>query len=127
MLQPFAGDRLRDRSRPAVLAVASLLLGVGFGMNAIVRSAAGYAAPTAVWTLGEVLFAPAASSFVADLAPVHLRGRYQGIFAMAFTGAFAAAPAVGGYVIAHAGARWLWLGCLATGLVIAAGSFKLRS
>jgi MFS family permease len=104
-----------------VLAVASLLLGVGFGMNAWIGSAPGYAVSIAVWTLGEILFAPAATSLVADLAPANMRGGYQGAFAMAFTSAFAAAPAVGGYVIAHAGARWLWIGCLATGVAVSAG------
>jgi MFS family permease len=126
LLQPFAGELMRDRSRASVLAAASLLLGVGFGMNAWIGSAPGYAVSIAVWTLGEILFAPAAMSLVADLAPPDLRGRYQGTFAMTFSGAFAAAPAVGGYVIAHAGARWLWIDCLATGLAVAAGFFMLR-
>lgn len=126
VLQPFAGEVIRDRSRPSVLAVASLLLGVGFGMNAWIGSAPAYAASIAVWTLGEILFAPAATSFVADLAPPHLRGRYQGVYAMAFTGAFAAAPIVGGYVIATAGTQWLWIDCLGTGLAVAAGFLLLR-
>jgi MFS family permease len=126
LLQPFAGELIRARSRPSVLAAASLLLGVGFGMNAWIGSAPGYAASIAVWTLGEILFAPASMSLVADLAPPDLRGRYQGVFAMTFSGAFAAAPAVGGSVIAHAGARWLWIDCLATGLAVAAGFFMLR-
>ena len=126
LLQPFAGELIRDRSRLSALAVASLLLGAGFGMNAWIGSAPWYAASITVWTLGEILFAPASTSLVADMAPPHLRGRYQGAFAMAFTGGFAVAPAVGGYVIAHAGAGWLWIGCLATGLAVAAGFFTLR-
>jgi MFS family permease len=77
--------------RALVLALASLVLSVGFGLNAWKGTAPGYAAAIAVWTLGEILFAPASMSLVADLAPAHLRGRYQD--------AFAAAPAVGGYVI----------------------------
>jgi MFS family permease len=125
LFQPLAGELIRDRSRPSVLAVASLLLGVGFGMNAWIGSAVGYATSVAVWTMGEILFAPASTSLVADLAPPNLRGRYQGAFAMAFTGAFAAAPAVGGYVIAHGGARQLWIACLATGLAVAVGFFML--
>ncbi|MBI1873438.1 MAG: MFS transporter, partial [Acidobacteria bacterium] len=126
LLQPFAGELIRGRSRPRVLALASLLLGAGFGMNAWVGSAPGYAASIAIWTIGEILFAPAATSLVADLAPTRLRGRYQGAFAMAFTSAFAAAPAVGGYVIAHAGAQWLWIDCLAIGLAVAVGFLMLR-
>jgi MFS family permease len=125
-LQPAAGELIRDRSRPSVLAVASLLLGAGFGMNAWIGSAPEYALSITIWTLGEILFAPAATSLVADLAPPHLRGRYQGGFAMAFTGAFGAAPAVGGYIIAHAGTRWLWIACLTTGVAVAAGFFSLR-
>lgn len=126
LLQPFAGELIRDRPRLAVLAIASVLLGVGFGMNAWIGSVVGYACAIAVWTSGEILFAPASMSFVADLAPSGLRGRYQGAFAMAFTSAFAAAPAIGGTVIARAGARWLWTGCLATGLAVAAGFLVLR-
>lgn len=126
VLQPFAGELIRDRSRPLVLALASLVLGVGFGLNAWVGTALGYAGAIAVWTIGEILFAPASTSLVADLAPAHLRGRYQGAFAVVFTGAFAAAPAVGGYIIAHGGARWLWINCFATGAVVATGFFTLR-
>lgn len=119
LFQPFAGEVVRGRSRHSVLALSSLLLGLGFGMNAWIGSARGYAASIAVWTTGEILFASAAPSLVADLAPPSLRGRYQGAFAMAFSGAFAAAPAVGGYVITHAGAKWLWIACLAIGLAVA--------
>ena len=82
VLQPFAGELIRDRSRPLVLALASLAIGVGFGLNAWVGTALGYAGAIPVWTIGEILFAPASTSLVADLAPAHLRGRYQGAFAV---------------------------------------------
>jgi MFS family permease len=126
LLQPFAGEIVRTRSRPLVLALASLVLGAGFGLNAWAGTALGYGVAIAVWTIGEILFAPASTSLVADLAPAHLRGRYQGAFAVVFTAAFAAAPAVGGYIIAHAGARWLWIDCFATGAAVATGFFMLR-
>lgn len=45
---------------------------------------------------------------------------------MAFTGAFAAAPAVGGYIITAAGARWLWIACLGTACGVSAGFLLLR-
>jgi MFS family permease len=126
VLQPFAGEIIRERSRPLMLALASLVLGVGFGLNAWVGTALAYAGAIAVWTIGEILFAPASTALVADLAPAHLRGGYQGAFAVVFTAAFAAAPAVGGYIIAHAGARWLWIGCFATSAAVATGFFMLR-
>ena len=38
-----------------------------------------------VWTLGEILFAAVSSAIIADLAPPHLRGRYGGLYGMAFS------------------------------------------
>jgi predicted MFS family arabinose efflux permease len=124
-LQPFATEVIRDRSRPLALAAASLLLAAGFGMNAWVSSIGGYAVAVAVWTLGEILFAPASTSLVADLALPHLRGAYQGAFALASTAAFAVAPLAGGRMIARAGPWWLWIACLAGGLVVSVGFFLL--
>jgi MFS family permease len=124
-LQPVAGELTRYRSRHSTLAAASLLLGAGLGMNAWVGSFGGYAVSVTIWTLGEILFAPASQSLVADLAPTHLRGAYQGAFAFAFTSAFAAAPAIGGYLLAHGGARWLWSACLVTSMLVAAGFLML--
>jgi MFS family permease len=121
LLQPAAGEMIRDRRRPPVLAVASLLLAAGFGMNAWIGSLPAFAAAVCIWTLGEILFAPASVSLVADLAPAHLRGRYQGVYAVATTAAFAAAPAAGGYTIGAWGTQTLWLACGATGLLVAAG------
>lgn len=125
LFQPAAGELIRGRARPSVLAIASVLLGIGFGMNGWIGSAPAYAASITVWTAGEILFAPAAQSLAADLAPTHLRGAYQGAFAVAFTSAFAAAPAVGGFVLGHAGAFWLWVCCLIVGLATAAGFYAL--
>jgi predicted MFS family arabinose efflux permease len=121
LVQPFAGEMIRRRSQPLTLACASLLLGIGFGLNAWAGSMAGYATSVAIWTLGEILYAPASTSLVADLAPADLRGAYQGGFALAFTAAFAAAPAIGGYAMAHIGGPALWAACLVTGLSVSAG------
>jgi MFS family permease len=127
LLQPWAGELIRDRPRATILALASLLIGLGFGMNAYAGSPPAYAGCIVVFTLGEILFAPAAVSLVADLAPAHLRGRYQGTFAVAFTAAFAAAPVIGGFVMTAAGARWLWMACLITGGGVSAGFLLLRA
>ena len=126
LLQPYAASAIANWRRPSVLGAAALFLGAGFGMNAWVGSPSGYVLAIAVWTLGEILFAPASTSLVADLAPATLRGRYQGVLAAAFTSAFAAAPLAGGFVVAHAGAGWLWIGCALVGLVTALGFLALR-
>ena len=127
LLQPFASGILDRWDRPRVLAGACLLVGIGFGMNALAETAPLFGTAIAIWTLGEIAFFPTASALVADLAPTDMRGRYQGLFSM--TGGLAAvmAPALGGFALEHAGRSVLWtacaaLGAIAAGLEIALGS-----
>jgi len=121
LLQIPMGELITGRRRSRVLALGSLLVGAGFGCMAWAGFMPAYMIGTVLYTLGEILFAPASVSFVADLAPLELRGRYQGAFALAFTAAFATAPAAGGYVVTAAGASWLWIACLVGGAVVALG------
>ncbi len=121
LLQIPAGELIARRSQTRVLSLASLLIGTGFGCMAWSGSSAAYVIGIVLFTLGEILFAPASVAFVADVAPAEARGRYQGAFALAFTTAFAAAPAVGGYVLGAAGGFWLWMGCLMIGVLVALG------
>jgi MFS family permease len=120
ILQPLIGGWLRGRDSARLLAVSALLFGLGMGMNAFAGSVPLYLVGVAFWTVGEVIGFPAGATLVADLAPVELRGRYQGAFSMSWGVAFTIAPVVGGEVLARFGARTLWLGCLATGVLLAA-------
>jgi MFS family permease len=62
---------------------------------------------------------PAASTLVAELAPLELRGRYQGVFSMVWGLAMGLSPIIGGEVMERLGAKTLWIGCLQGALVIA--------
>jgi MFS family permease len=109
----------RDRSR--VLALATLIIGVGFGLNAFAGTAALYALSVVIWTLGEMLQSPSNSALIAELSPAALRGRYQGVNSLSWSAGSALAPIVGGFVQQHGGSTVLWLGCAAVGVVVAAG------
>jgi MFS family permease len=123
LLQPLLGPGLRRHDPNRLLALSALLFGAGFGVNALadVAPLPVYLLGMALWTAGEVAGFPIAAALVADLAPPELRGRYQGLFSMSWGAAFTLAPLVGGGVLQQFGARTLWLGCLATGLLVAAG------
>ncbi len=109
----------RDRSR--VLAVAALVFGAGFGLTAFAHTPLAYAGTVLVWTLAEMLNSPSNSTLLADLSPARMRGRYQGVFSLSWQGAAALTPVLGGLVVEHAGARWLWLGCAGIGGLVAVG------
>ncbi len=124
LLQPLVGPALARRDGAHVLAVSALLIGSGFGVNAL----AGWLPPlpvyltgVALWTAGEVVGFPAAAAIVANLAPPELRGRYQGAFSMSWGVAFTIAPVLAGEVLTRFGARALWTGCLGVGVAVAAG------
>jgi MFS family permease len=119
VLQPLLSPRLARHDGARVLALSSLLIGLGFGLNALAGSLPAYVAGAALYTLGEVMGFPVASAIVADLAPPELRGRYQGAFSMAWGMAFTISPLLGGQVLHRFGGEVLWLGCLATGVLVA--------
>src|SRR6185436_20444175 len=73
-LQPLSARRVRSFDPAHVLAVASVLVGIGYGAYALCTKPWQYAAATAVWTVGEILALPVASALVADLSPAALRG-----------------------------------------------------
>src|SRR5205085_1131413 len=93
--QPFLAPLLGRWPRSRVMAVGTALVGVGFGLNAVVRTPLFYALAVLVWTVGEMGVLPVANALVADLAPVELRGRYQGSYGFSFGLAVCVAPALG--------------------------------
>jgi MFS family permease len=119
--QLFVPKLIDGRDRTRVLALATLILGVGFGLNAFAGTVALYAVSVVIWTLGEMLQAPSNSALIAELSPAALRGRYQGVNSLSWSAGSALAPIVGGLVQQHLGSTVLWLGCAVVGVVVAAG------
>lgn len=77
-----------------------------------------------MWTLGEILVFAMTASVVADLAPPHLRGRYNGLIGMAWGTGFLLAP-VAGTRLLLVGPTTLWLTSACLCLVAAAGQLSL--
>ena len=125
ILTPMLGPFLTRFSRSKTLACGAVLVGLGFGLNAIARTAPLYVLGVIIWTIGEIGVLPVANSVVADLAPPEVRGRYQGAYGLSFGLAVCAAPAFGTWVLQHWGSVALWSGCLAIGLLIAVGHMLL--
>jgi MFS family permease len=104
--------------RFGALAVAGLLVGIGFGLPAVVASLGGYALSVSIWTLGEIAAATVAPSVVADLAPIDKRGLYQGVFGAAWGLAFLTGPVLGGWIYERRGPTALWAACLLAGILL---------
>ncbi|MFJ4987953.1 MDR family MFS transporter [Streptomyces sp. NPDC088732] len=116
---------VEGRSRAALLTAGTVLMGWGFGLTAFAGSVAFYAFTVAVWTIGEILHAPASMSLVADLSPTHARGRYQGMYSIAWPAAAFAGPLLGGVALDRWGGGVAWGACAVVGTVAGAGYWLL--
>src|SRR5262249_36577098 len=68
---------LIDRHRKgSVLAVATTLIALGYGLVAFVDVLPGYLVAAVIWTTGSMLAAPPNAAVIAELAPATIRGRY---------------------------------------------------
>jgi MFS family permease len=125
LVQPLVISWLSRRDHSRLIASGQLVVGLGFGATIFAATVPGYMATVVVWTLGEIAANAMMSSLVADLAPPQMRGRYQGLMGLAWGGGALVGPFAGASVLEHAGPGWLWAGCAALGVVVAAGQLAL--
>jgi predicted MFS family arabinose efflux permease len=121
VFQPAVLGVLARQDRGRLLLVAGLLQGGGVALHGLVDSLLGHCLVVVVWTAGEVLQAGLLATVVAGLAPVHLRGRYLGVFGSSFGIAGLVAPLAGTQLLARLGEGALWAACAVAGAVSAAG------
>jgi MFS family permease len=108
VLQLFVLQRIEGRRRTRVIAVMAFvwaaswaLLGAS-GLWPGTWSATFFVAGCAsVFALGETLLQPTMPAIVNDLAPEHLRGRYNGLTSGCFQAASILGPVVAGFMVGH--------------------------
>jgi len=107
--------RVERFARMRTIALGALLLCAGFGLMPFGASIPFAAFTIAVWTFGEMLSLPLLNVAVAARAPAEQRGRYMGVYTMAFATAFVFAPAAGTYTFERFGPDVLWYAIGAVG------------
>jgi MFS family permease len=128
VLQLFVLQRIEGRRRTRVIAVMGVVWAFSWvllGFSGLVPGTLGatllVAACASVFAFGETLLQPTIPALVNDLAPDHLRGRYNALSSGSFQLAAVIAPPISGILIGHAlGNVYIGLlvvGCLVCGLV----------
>lgn len=120
LFQPLALRHLGRFRRGRVLALAALFQAIGFGLTGFGAGAGWYALTIVIWTTAELLYSPVCPALVSDLAPISLRGSYQGAWMMSWGAAIFLAPLIGSFVLERYGSRALWASCFAICLLSAA-------
>ncbi|WP_405059799.1 MFS transporter [Kribbella sp. NBC_01505] len=125
VLQPLVVKRLAIFDRSKLVAVSMLIVGLGFGLGAVVHEWWGYALSVVVWTIGEIGFAAVIGAVFADIAPGDLRGGYMGITGMAFGLGTVIGPLAGTNALQHLGATATWIGVALLGVIIFIAQYAL--
>lgn len=73
-----------------------------------------------VITWGELILVPTATTFVANIAPASMRGRYMSIFSLCWGLASGIGPVVGGYLNDNISPQAIWFG---GGIIGLSGAF----
>ena len=98
-------------NRVIVILIGEVLIAIGFGLTSIAYIGPLVLMTIVIWTIGEVVQAAFKQSMVADLAPVEMRGRYMGVFALSHAIGMTCGVPFGGWVLENFGANVLWPGC----------------
>ena len=111
-----------------IIAIGYVLIGLGFALNAFATNVPALAIAMVIFTFGEMTAMPVAGAYVADLAPIHMRGRYAGVNGLVWALTLVFGPGLG-VLLFQASPQGLWLTCGACGLLaafIVSWNVKLR-
>jgi MFS family permease len=87
--------------------VGSVILGTGFW---------GFWTSMVIITIGELIIVPTGSTFVANLAPATMRGRYMSIYSLTWSLSIGIGPILGGFLSDNFGPATTWYGGLIIGM-----------
>jgi MFS family permease len=90
------------------IGVGSVVLGTGFW---------GFWMSMVIITIGELIIVPTSSTYVANLAPADMRGRYMSIYGLTWSLSIGIGPLLGGFLSDSMGPSATWIGGLIIGLV----------
>jgi predicted MFS family arabinose efflux permease len=119
--QLFVPRLVAAHKRAHVLAVAAVLVGLGMGAVGFAGTVPLLMLTVVIWTAGEMINSPVSGATVADLSQAEMRGRYQGVASLSFSGSQFLAPIFGGLLLDHTPGPTLWIVLAALAGLVAVG------
>ena len=119
--------RVGSRDPLKLVGVGGLVFGVGMALLPFGTGFAFAAFSVVIWTVGEMLAFPFSASAVANRSDETNRGAYMGLYTLSFEGAWVFSPILGTWVYQTWGAKTLWLGCGAVGVILLLGFYGVSA
>ena len=99
------------------MAAGALFYAFGVGSVALGHGFWAFWLSMVILTLGEMMLVPTGTTLAANLAPPDQRGRYMGVYSLAWSLGIGLGPAIGGFLSDQMAPVAIWYGGLAFGLV----------
>lgn len=112
--------------KTVIMALGAFLYALGFGSIGLSNSFLLFALNMAILTVGEMVIVPVNTSFVADISPEDMRGRYMGVLGIANMLGWGIGPIIGGFFIDKIGGNFIWLIIFILGLISSGGYLSLQ-
>jgi MFS family permease len=125
-VQYWVTNMTRGHHTLPVLGAGMLIYALGVGSVALMDGFWGFWLSMVILTFGELTLVPTASTYVANIAPPDLRGRYMSLHWLGWGLARTLSPLIGGFLNDNIAPRAIWIGGLLIGLSSALGLFLLR-
>jgi len=110
VLQVYITQKTKHRPSLWMQSLGAIIYALGVGSIAFGDSFWDFWISIIVMTFGEMILVPMATTYVADLAPADMRGRYMSVFSLAWDVATGIGPVVGGVLNDQISPRAIWYG-----------------
>jgi MFS family permease len=118
-LQVLVTQRTRRYETRRMMSLGMFFYAIANGLVALATGFWGFWVAMVVMTIGELIIVPTSSTYVANIAPADMRGRYMSIYGLTWSFGQMFGPVLGGLLNDNLGPRFIWLGGLAIGLASA--------
>jgi MFS family permease len=116
-LQVFVTQKTKFYRPLPVMAIGTLFYTLGVGSVALSHTFVGFWISIVIMTIGELILMPTASTYVAELAPIDMRGRYMSLAGLTWSAAAGIAPLMGGYLNDNVSPVATWYGGFLIGII----------
>ena len=102
-----------------MISAGTLLYAVGVGSISLGQGFAAFWVSMVIFTFGELMLTPTATTLAANLAPPDKRGRYMSLYGLTWSVAAGIGPVMGGFLNDNVGPKSIWHGGFLIGLLSA--------
>jgi MFS family permease len=124
-LQVFVTRRTRDYETRRMMSLGMFFYAMANGLVGLATGFWGFWVAMVIMTIGELIIVPTSNTYVANIAPADMRGRYMSIYGLIWSFGQMVGPVLGGLLNDNFGPVYIWVGGAIIGLISAGGLYLL--